>query len=43
MINFKPKILGNKNTNIQPKQINLFKAKFINTVKEKKHKKLYDK
>lgn len=36
-------LIENKNTNIQPKQINLFKAKFINTVKEKKHKKLYDK
>ena len=35
-------LIENKNTNIQPKQINLFKAKFINTVKEKKHKKLYD-
>ena len=32
----------NKNSKIQPKKINLFKAKFINTVKEKKNKKLND-
>ena len=32
----------NTNAKIQPKKINLFKSKFINTVKEKKHKKLYD-
>jgi hypothetical protein len=39
---FNEEALYENNTKNQPKKINLFQAKFINTVKEKKHKKLYD-